>query len=141
MPAAGVSMKTCLVVDDSNVVRKVARRILEKLNFEISEADSGQGAIDLCQQAMPDVIVLDYHMPGMGTVEFLSTLRAMFHGKKTFVIYCTTENDTSDITRNIAAGADDYVIKPFDRESLRTKLTAAGLIGDAPKANGQVARA
>jgi two-component system chemotaxis response regulator CheY len=141
MPAVEASMKTCLVVDDSGVVRKVARRILEKLNFEISEAESGQDAIDHCQQTMPDAIVLDYHMPGMGTVEFLSTLRAMQHGKKTFVVYCTTENDTADITRTIAAGADDYVIKPFDRESLRNKLTAAGLIESALKPNGQMARA
>jgi two-component system, chemotaxis family, chemotaxis protein CheY len=120
-------MKTCLVVDDSNVVRKVARRILEKLNLEISEAENGQQALDLCQRAMPDGIIFDYHMPGMGTVEFLSTLRGLHHGKKVFVVYCTTENDTADITRTIAAGADDYVIKPFDRQSLHAKFAAAGL--------------
>ena len=75
-------MKTCLVVDDSEVVRKVARRILENLKLEISEAESGQQALDQCQQAMPDAIIFDYHMPGMGTVEFLSTLRGLTHGKK-----------------------------------------------------------
>ena len=71
---------------------------------------------------MPDAIILDYHMPGMGTVEFLSSLRGLANGKKPFVVYCTTENDTADITRSIAAGADDYVIKPFDRETLRASL-------------------
>jgi two-component system chemotaxis response regulator CheY len=121
-------MKTCLVVDDSSVVRKVARRILENLKVVISEAESGQQALEHCQQAMPDAIVLDYHMPGMGTVEFLSTLRGLASGKKPFVIYCTTENDSADISRTIAAGADDYVIKPFDREALRTKLVAGGLV-------------
>ena len=115
-------MKTCLVVDDSNVVRKVARRILEKVSFAITEAESGQQALDQCRQAMPDTILLDFHMPGMGTVEFLSTLRSLPGGKQTHVVYCTTENDTADITRTIAAGADDYVIKPFDRQSLQAKF-------------------
>lgn len=121
-------MKTCLVVDDSQVVRKVARRIMENLKLVVSEAESGQQALDVCQQDMPDAILLDYHMAGMGTVEFLSALRGLRDGKRPFVIYCTTENDTADITRTIAAGADDYVIKPFDREGLRTKLIASGLV-------------
>ena len=113
----GAIMKTCLVVDDSPVVRKVARRILENLKLVTAEAESGQQALDQCQQTMPDAIILDYHMPGMGTVEFLSSLRGLADGKKPFVVYCTTENDTADISRSIAAGADDYMIKPFDREA------------------------
>jgi two-component system, chemotaxis family, chemotaxis protein CheY len=121
-------MKTCLIVDDSSVVRKVAARILENLKIVTSEAESGLQALDQCQQDMPDAIILDYHMPGMGTVEFLSTLRGLTNGKDPFVVYCTTENDTADISRAIAAGADDYVIKPFDREALRSKLAAAGLV-------------
>ncbi|MBX9590733.1 MAG: response regulator [Hyphomonadaceae bacterium] len=121
-------MKTCLVVDDSSVVRKVARKILENLKVVICEAENGQHALDQCQQAMPDAIILDYHMPGMGTVEFLSQLRGLGNGKRPFVVYCTTENDTADISRAIAAGADDYVIKPFDRDALRAKLVAGGLM-------------
>jgi two-component system chemotaxis response regulator CheY len=121
-------MKTCLVVDDSAVVRKVATRILENLKVAPSEAENGQQALDLCQKVMPDLIVLDYHMPGMGTVEFLSTLRAMANGRKPVVIYCTTENDTADISRTIAAGADDFLIKPFDRDSVRAKLVSSGLL-------------
>jgi two-component system chemotaxis response regulator CheY len=115
-------MKSCIVVDDSQVVRKVARRILESLKLEIIEADSAQRALELCQQDMPDTILLDYHMPGMGTVEFLSSLRGLFGGKSPFVVYCTTENDSADITRTIAAGADDYILKPFDRKSLTAKF-------------------
>ena len=135
-------MKTCLVVDDSNVVRKVARRILEKLNLEVSEAESGQQALDQCQRAMPDTILLDFHMPGMGTVEFLSTLRSLHGGKQAFVVYLTTENDTADITRTIAAGADDYVIKPFDRQSLQAKFAGAGPTDTgASRSNGHAARA
>ena len=135
-------MKTCLVVDDSNVVRKVARRILEKLSLNITEAENGAQALVQCERAMPDAILLDFHMPGMGTVEFLSTLRAMHGGKKTFVVYLTSEQDTADITRTIAAGADDYVIKPFDRQSLQAKFAAANRAeAGAARANGHAARA
>lgn len=119
------SMKICLIVDDSSVVRKVARSILESFKLEVIEADSGQAAIDACQREMPDAIILDYYMPGMGTVEFLSTLRGLPDGKKAVVIYCTSENDTADITRMIAAGADDFIIKPFDRGSLKAKFASA----------------
>ena len=74
-------MKSCLVVDDSDVVRKVARHIFQSLKFDIREADSGQAALAECQAAMPDTILLDWHMPAMGSVEFLSTLRGLSNGE------------------------------------------------------------
>src|SRR5262247_1461618 len=70
-------MKTCLVVDDSSVIRKVARRILEGLNFKISEAEDGQQALDECKREMPDAILLDWNMPVMDGYEFLKALRRM----------------------------------------------------------------
>lgn len=121
-------MKTCLVVDDSDIVRKVACSIFEALNLKASEAASGQAALDDCLKAMPDAILLDAHMPPMATVEFLATLRAMPRGSKPIVIYCATDNDSGDIARMLSSGADDYVLKPFDRETIRSKLAAAGLL-------------
>ena len=121
-------MKTCLVVDDSEVVRKVARYIFEYLKFETSEAETAESALESCARAMPDAILHDSHIPPMPTATFLSSLRGLANGDKPVVIYCTTENDSSDIARALSAGADDYVLKPFDRESLSAKLQAAGLI-------------
>jgi two-component system chemotaxis response regulator CheY len=121
-------MKTCLVIDDSEVVRKVARYIFENLKFETSEAETGQDALDSCAKAMPDAILLDSHIPAMPTAAFLSALRAMPNGDKPVVIYCATENDSTEIARALTAGADDYVLKPFDRESLSKKVTATGLV-------------
>lgn len=121
-------MKTCLVVDNSEVVRKVARCIVENLKFEASEAESGQTALDACAKTMPDAILLDCHMPPMATVEFLASLRTLAQGDKPIVIFCVTENNSSEIARALSAGADDYVLKPFDRESLRAKLAASGLL-------------
>jgi two-component system, chemotaxis family, chemotaxis protein CheY len=121
-------MKTCLVVDDSQVVRKVARMIFETLSFETSEAESGPAALDRCQEKMPDAIFLDSHMPIMGSVEFVSTLRTMADGRKPVVLYCVTENDPSDIARVLTAGADDYIVKPFTRETIREKLADCDLL-------------
>ena len=121
-------MKTCLVIDDSDIVRKVARRIVENLNFQASEAADGQPALDCCKAAMPEAILLDCSMPTMGSTEFLTTLREMEEGAKPIIIYCATENDTGDISRALTAGADDYVLKPFDRESIRAKFAACGLL-------------
>jgi two-component system chemotaxis response regulator CheY len=121
-------MKTCLVVDDSEIVRKVACRIFENLSMQAMGAGSGQEGLEMCARMMPDAILLDCHIPPMATVEFVSTLRGLPGGDKAMVIYCTTENDSRDIARALSVGADDYVMKPFDRESLRAKLAACGLL-------------
>lgn len=114
----GREMKSCLIVDDSSVVRKVARRILEDLDFIVDEAEDGQEAFDKCRQEMPDAILLDWHMPIMGGIEFLKLLRAYVGGTTPRVIYCLTENDIGQLALAKKAGADDFVMKPFDRDIL-----------------------
>jgi len=121
-------MKSCLVVDDSRVVRKVARRIVEDLGFACSEAEDGQKAYEACQGAMPDAILLDWNMPVMSGIEFLEKLRQMSNGGLPKVIFCTTENDMNHIQRAIQAGANEYIMKPFDSEIIQSKFTQIGLI-------------
>lgn len=123
-----LSIKTCLVVDASDVVRKVARHSFQSIKFDSREADTGQAALDACQAGMPDAILLDWRMPAMGSVEFLSTLRGLPNGGKPHVIYCATENKARDIALVLSSGAADYVLKPFEREAIRAKLAAAGLV-------------
>ena len=120
-------MKYCLVVDDSAVIRKVARRILEGLQFRIAEAEDGARAIDACKGEMPDAVLLDWNMPIMDGYEFLRTLRQMPGGKRPKVVFCTTENGRGHIQAAIEAGADEYVMKPFDRETLHSKLQIVGV--------------
>lgn len=119
-------MKTCMIVDDSRVIRKVARHILEGMDFEVSEAGDGQEAMNLCIEAMPDVILLDWNMPVMTGIEFIRVLRQYEGGKAPKVVFCTTENDVSHIREALAAGADEYVMKPFDGETLLLKLQLIG---------------
>jgi two-component system chemotaxis response regulator CheY len=113
-------MKSCLIVDDSSVVRKVARRILEDLDFIVEEAEDGQEAFDKCRQEMPDAILLDWQMPIMSGLEFLKLLRAFVGGQTPYVVYCVTEYDIGQIALGKKAGANDYIMKPFDRDMLES---------------------
>jgi two-component system chemotaxis response regulator CheY len=121
-------MKRCLVVDDSMVIRKVAARILEDFGFEIAEAADGMQALEECRSAMPDLIILDWNMPVMNGLEFLLELRRSEGGEGPKVVFCTTENDVDHITQAIDAGANEYIMKPFDREILEGKLLAVGVL-------------
>jgi two-component system, chemotaxis family, chemotaxis protein CheY len=120
-------MKHCLVVDDSRVIRKVARRILEDLSFAIDEAEDGAMALDRCRAAMPDAILLDWNMPVMDGLQFLKALRLEAGGEKPVVVFCTTENDMTHIAAAMEAGANEYIMKPFDRDILQSKFSEAGL--------------
>ena len=121
-------MKSCLVVDDSKVVRMVARKILEGLNFQIVEAENGKLAIEECAKAMPDAILLDWNMPVMSGIDFLRQLRKMDGGQTPIVVFCTTENDIQHIQEAITAGANEYIMKPFDSEIIESKFSQVGLL-------------
>lgn len=121
-------MKHCLVVDDSAVIRKVARRILEGLAFRVSEAEDGEQALVACRAQMPDAVLLDWNMPVMDGYDFLRALRALPGGNHPKVVFCTTENDVANIARALRAGADEYIMKPFDKEIMTAKMQEVGLV-------------
>lgn len=121
-------MPTCLVVDDSKIIRKLARRIAEAIGFETSEAEHGKAAVAACEVAMPDLILLDWYMPEMDGLQFIKALRLMPGGDKPKVMFCTTENEFSHIAQAMEAGADEYVMKPFDEEMIRGKLEQIGML-------------
>ncbi|MGH6958646.1 MAG: response regulator [Caulobacteraceae bacterium] len=120
-------MRTCLVVDDSRVIRKVARRILEDIGYEIAESADGVEAMAWCRAAMPDAILLDWNMPAMSGIEFLRGLRAEPGGEAPVVVFCTVESDLAHIREALEAGADEYIMKPFDGDIIAAKLAEAGL--------------
>jgi two-component system chemotaxis response regulator CheY len=125
MSVQGDGMKSVLIVDDSSVVRKVARRILEEMDYIVEEAEDGQEAFDKCRQEMPDAVLLDWNMPIMSGLEFLKLLRAYVGGEKPKVVYCTTENDIGAIAMALKAGANEYMMKPFNRHVLEAKFEDA----------------
>ena len=121
-------MRTCLVVDDSRVVRKVARRILEAHGFAVEEAEDGQVALDACRRSMPDGVLLDWNMPVMTGIEFLKALRREFGPNEPPVVFCTTESEISFIQQAIEHGAQEFIMKPFDDEILMGKFEQVGLL-------------
>lgn len=121
-------MKSCLVVDDSKVIRKVARQILEELDFQVEEAVDGQDALDQCTSSMPDAILLDWNMPIMNGIEFLQALSKSIEGAMPTVVFCTTVNDLPHIQMAMEAGASEYIMKPFDRDILESKFAQIGLV-------------
>jgi len=119
---------TCLVVDDSRVIRKVARRILEAHGYDVAEVENGEQALRACQTSLPHCILLDWNMPVMNGIEFLKRLRAEFGPDNPPVVFCTTENEIDAITAAIEAGAQEYIMKPFDEEILVSKFQQVGLL-------------
>ena len=120
-------LKTCLVVDDSRVIRKVARRILEEIGFDVAEAGDGVDALAWCRAAMPDAILLDWNMPAMNGIDFLRALRQEPGGEAPVVVFCTVENDIDRIREALDAGASEYIMKPFDGDIIEAKFAQAGL--------------
>jgi len=105
----------------------VARKILEELDFKVSEAADGQLALQACLASMPEVILLDWNMPVMNGIEFLRALRASKGGDAPKVVFCTTENDMAHIKEAISAGANEYIMKPFDSDIIQSKLSQIGI--------------
>ncbi len=121
-------MKTCLIVDDSKVIRMVARKILQELGFSTAEAEDGAKALDYCKKSLPEAVLLDWNMPVMNGIEFLIEMRKLPGGDKPVVVFCTTENDIQHIQQAIAAGASEYIMKPFDGEIIQAKFEQVGLL-------------
>eukprot|EP01037_Dinobryon_pediforme_P026018 gene26018-28396_t len=121
-------MKQILIVDDSRVIRKVARAILEKLHFETCEAENGEDAIALCRRQLPDGILLDSNMPVMNGYDFVRELRRMPAGREPKVVFCASEHDAGQIARALHAGADTHVLKPFEKSTIRETLMQVGLM-------------
>ncbi|OIQ91277.1 chemotaxis protein CheY [mine drainage metagenome] len=121
-------MKSCLIVDDSKVIRMVAKKILHELSFQTAEAEDGRQALDACAASMPDAVLLDWNMPVMSGIDFLRELRKLPGGAHPVVVFCTTENDIEHIQEAITAGANEYIMKPFDSEILQAKFSQVGLI-------------
>ena len=121
-------MKHCLVVDDSRVIRTVARRILEGLSYSVDEAEDGMTALRACHEKMPDLIFLDWNLPSMKGLDFVKSVRGQHDGARPVILFCTTESDPDDIASAMAAGATEYLLKPFDSTAVRDKLAEIGAV-------------
>jgi two-component system chemotaxis response regulator CheY len=121
-------MKTLLIVDDSRTVRTIVRKMLAETGLEMSEAEDGAQALDACKASLPDAVIVDWNMPVMDGIGFVRQLRALPGGQTPAVIFCTTESSADHIVTALEAGANEYIMKPFDSEIVRLKLEQAGVL-------------
>jgi CheY-like chemotaxis protein len=124
--APAAATRTCLIVDDSRVIRKVSSKIAISLGYQPIEAENGEEALARCKKSMPDLVLTDWNMPEMDGIAFVQKLRAIPTPKEPVVVFCTSNGEAKDIHDGIAAGADDYIVKPFDEAALKAKLEKLG---------------
>lgn len=128
--------RRCLIIDPSSMVRRVAARIIRELGLDALDAKTGQEGLDVCADRMPDAIMIDWTLPDMQADQFLNELDGILarsNGARPTVIFCSGERSVSRIVDALKAGADEYIMKPFDSDIIRSKFVLAGLIEDSPE--------
>lgn len=115
-------MLHCFVIDDSDIIRRYTRLIFESLNFRVSEAENALAAIERLRTESPDYIMLDWRLPDCNSIELLTKIRALPSQKRPYIIYVATENDPGELQRALRYGADNFILKPFNREIIEIKL-------------------
>lgn len=115
-------MLHCFVIDDSEIIRKYTRLIFESLGFRVSEADGPVAGIERLRSDAPDYILVDWRMPSSNSIELIGRIRALQLPKRPYIIYVVTEYDPFEVQRALAHGADNYLLKPFNRPIVELKL-------------------
>nr|WP_281364612.1 response regulator [Nocardioides marinus] len=118
-----------LIIDDSKTMRSILRRIVTELGFETSEAGNGQEALDVLEAGLvPDICLIDWNMPLMDGYTFVTRVRADDRWRNVTLMMVTTESEHGQIVRALAAGAHEYVIKPFTPDAIIEKMELLGLV-------------
>jgi two-component system chemotaxis response regulator CheY len=120
--------RSALIVDDSRLIRAIVRRMLESLGFDVSEAASGREALLQCEAKSPALIVLDWWMEDMNGPEVAATIRARSGAPQPRILLCSTETRISEVRKAMRAGADSYLLKPFDKDKIAHRLQRFGFL-------------
>ncbi|HJT99679.1 MAG TPA: response regulator [Actinomycetes bacterium] len=118
-----------LILDDSRAMRMILRRIMHSAGFEVVEAaDGGQGLAALAGGPLPDVALVDWNMPGIDGLAFVNAVRDNPDYRPMTLMMVTTESEHDQVVRALAAGAHEYIIKPFTADAIVDKLELLGLV-------------
>lgn len=124
--------KDCLIVEDNETNRVVAVTLVKRLGLNAIEVDNGKKALEICDQSIPDVILLDWYMPEMDGLEFIKEFKKIQTRKnperKAIIIMCSGEDKKNKVGQAVMAGADNYILKPIDLEKLRKKFLDTGVL-------------
>jgi two-component system chemotaxis response regulator CheY len=121
-------MATCLIADDSKVIRLLMSKIMNNLGFSVIEAEDGEDVVELAQTQTPDLIIMDWNLPVLDGIDALYKIKQLNITQNIKVIFCSSSSDETKIHQAINGGADDYIIKPFDGDIIASKLTILGLL-------------
>ena len=118
-----------LVIDDSRAMRRIVEATLSGLGFEVRQAAHGREALDVLDEGwVPDLATVDWNMPVMDGLQFVSAARANPAWRSMTIMMVTSESEQTQIVKALAAGAHEYVIKPFTADAIRDKLALLGLL-------------
>ncbi|MDI7860640.1 response regulator [Rhizobiaceae bacterium n13] len=118
-------MQRLMIADSADVVRKVGRKILSELGFLVSEAQNAREAVMQCHAELPHILIVDAGLDG--ALELIAHIRALPEGKSVRIFYCVIEADLKSMMLGKRAGADDFLLKPFDRKILTAKFANAAI--------------
>ena len=117
-----------LVIDDSSAMRAILRKILAQAGFDVTEAANGREALEsLHESGKPQFVLVDWNMPEMNGLDFIRAVRADSQNRDLPIMMITTETETAQVVRALAAGANEYVMKPFTKEAILEKLALLGV--------------
>jgi len=124
-----------LVAEDENFSRTILTSIIERWGYTPVVAENGQQAWDIMQKEdAPDLVLLDWYMPEMNGLEVLQNVRKQYTSKLPYIILLTANADKKDVVQGITAGANDYILKPYDRDELKERLERGRLIVEQQQA-------
>ncbi len=121
-------MTSCLIVDESEVVRRVVRRMLESLSVTVDEAPDAGQALAACRAQAPNAVVLDSKSTDRAGLEFLRDLRDLNGIEQPAVLFCPLESEQQQVREALELGATEVLARPYDRAMLKSKLTLAGVL-------------
>lgn len=121
-------MKTCLIVDDSDIIREIIVRLVRDLGLDPQEASTANAAVEMCGSNKPDVVLLDWDLPSMGALDFLRGAGNLEKEMRPTIVLCATENDPQQFSLAKAAGAEHHLLKPFDKSTLSELFEELDLI-------------
>ena len=121
-------MRTCLVVNEPTVFRRIVTSILEKQGFSVAHADDPPTGVDMCIQTVYDLIIVDVGMPTQGSLSTVSQVRHLEYGYAPKIIAIIPDRDVATIARALHDGANEFLCKPFDSQDVHDKIREVGLV-------------
>ena len=122
--SAELQPERVLLVDDSSLQRKILSASLERWGFDVVEAESGEHAVALCQNFLPDVVICDWVMTGMTGLQFCEEFRRLTRDQYGYFILLTSKAEKAEVAEGLQSGADDFLTKPVNSHELRARIAA-----------------